>query len=78
MQMTAREVSEQLGLREFLALCAAVDKSQGPDTKFTVAKVRRDSESALIHCLVVYTEALVDRLDIPMLCVKTELQGCAA
>jgi aromatic ring-cleaving dioxygenase len=76
--MTAREVSEQLGFREFLALCAAVDKSQGPHTKFMVAKVRRDSECGLIHCLVVYADALVDRVDIPILSVKTKLQGCAA
>jgi hypothetical protein len=76
--MTARAVSEQLGLREFLALCAAVDKSQGPNTKFTVARVRRDAECGLVHCLLVYTDALVDRVDIPMLCGKAELQGCHA
>jgi hypothetical protein len=35
--MTAREVSEQLRLRELLALRAAVGKSQGAGTKFKMA-----------------------------------------
>ena len=76
--MTAREVSEQLGFREFLALCASVDRSQGPGTRFSVAKVRRDSESGLIHCLLVYNDALVDRVDVPMFSAKSEAKHCAA
>jgi hypothetical protein len=76
--MTARELAEQLGLREFLTLCAAVDKSQGRNTRFKVVKLKRDSESGIINCLVVYTEALVERIDVPMLSHTTETHGCAA
>ena len=76
--MTAREVSEQLGFREFLALCASVDRSQGPGTRFAVAKVRRDSESGLIHCVLVYSDALVDRVDVPMFSAAAETRNCAA
>ncbi|HVO62556.1 MAG TPA: hypothetical protein VMT53_16600 [Terriglobales bacterium] len=70
--MTARELSEQLGLREFLALCAVVDKSRAPGTRFEVVKIRRDSESGVIHCLVLYTDALIDRVDVPMLSIQAQ------
>ena len=76
--MTASELAEQLGLREFLTLCAAVDKSQGRNTRFKVAKLTRDPESGIIHCLVVYAGALVERVDVPMLSHTTETDGCAA
>jgi hypothetical protein len=37
------KVSEQLRLRELLALFAAVDKSQGAGKKFEMAKLTRDN-----------------------------------
>ena len=60
--MTASGLAEQLGLREFLALYAAVDKSQGRNTRFKVAKLTRHPESGTSHCLVVYAEAVVERV----------------
>lgn len=64
--MTAREVSEQLGLREFLDLCQAVDTSHGPGTKFEVVNIARDPESGLIHCLIFCNEVPVHIVDIRM------------
>jgi hypothetical protein len=67
--MTAREVSEQLRLRELLALRAAVGKSQGAGTKFKMANSHAITKANL-SSLVVYAEALVDRVDVPVLSNK--------
>lgn len=76
--MTAKELSEQLGLREFLSLCTAVDKSQGTNTRFQVVKLTRDAGSGIIHCLVVYAGALIDRVDVPMFSTNTDTKPYAA
>lgn len=50
--MTAKEVSERLGVREFLALCETIDLDYGNGTKFEVIKVERLAKETAIKVTV--------------------------